>query len=215
MGYIYIITNKVNEKQYIGQTEGTIEHRWKIHLKDVYKKQNEQRPLYSAIRKYGSENFTISILEEVDNSQLSTKEIFYIEKYKTYSNGYNATVGGDGRSYIPQEEKNLYKDKFYELKSIHRVADFFDRDTHTISEHLKSIKIDVNMFRNEVINPQFQTKKIKNIELGLEFDSVVDAAKYLVDQKMTNASVNSARVSIGRAVSGLRKSYLGYTWKQV
>lgn len=34
IGYIYKITNKVNEKCYIGQTSDSIEHRWKGHLYD-------------------------------------------------------------------------------------------------------------------------------------------------------------------------------------
>lgn len=215
MGFIYLITNQINGKQYIGKTEDTIENRWKTHKKDMSKNSEEKRPLYLAMNKYGVENFTIEQIEEVSNSMLSDREVFYIEKYKTYLNGYNATIGGDGRSNIPQEEKDLYLNKFNEFKSIKKVADFFGRDVHTVSVVLKDKGTDVNQFREEVINPQFKTKKIVLVELGLEFDGVTNAARYLVDNQMTSASINSARVSIGRAISGLRKSYLGYTWKEV
>lgn len=44
------------------------------------------------MNKYGIENF---IVEELcDNEELSSYEIQYIEKYNTYSKGYNATKGG-------------------------------------------------------------------------------------------------------------------------
>ena len=215
MGFIYVITNKINNKQYIGKTEDTIENRWKTHRNDMSKKSEEKRPLYSAMRKYGIENFTIEKIEEVNNNSLSDREVFYIESYKTYSYGYNATYGGDGRSKVSQEEKDLYTTKFNELKSVHKVANFFNRDIHTISVVLKDNGVNVNQFREEVLNPQFKTKKIIIVELDLKFDSVASAANYLVENNMTSAKVNSARVSIGRAISGLRKSYLGYTWKEV
>ena len=31
-GYIYVITNSVNRKQYVGQTITTVEHRFKQHI---------------------------------------------------------------------------------------------------------------------------------------------------------------------------------------
>ena len=46
--------------------------------------------------KYGIENFIVEELCECANEELSSYEIQYIEKYNTYSNGYNATKGGDG-----------------------------------------------------------------------------------------------------------------------
>ena len=61
MSFIYAITNKINNKQYVGKTTDTIEYRWKRHLIDSRKRIYEKRPLYNAINKYGFENFTISI----------------------------------------------------------------------------------------------------------------------------------------------------------
>ena len=62
MPYIYKITNDINNKIYIGKTLHAIEHRFKEHCKDSKKRQNEKRPLYSAMNKYGIEHFHISIL---------------------------------------------------------------------------------------------------------------------------------------------------------
>ena len=61
-GYIYCITNTVNGKQYIGQTIRTIEQRFKDHInKSKCNKDNQY--LYTAMNKYGIENFYVSQLE--------------------------------------------------------------------------------------------------------------------------------------------------------
>lgn len=46
MGYIYKITNQINNKVYIGQTSRTIEKRWKDHQKSAI---IDQTPLYRAM----------------------------------------------------------------------------------------------------------------------------------------------------------------------
>ena len=57
MGYIYKITNLINNKLYIGQTKKTIEERFKAHIKVA--RQHKNRYLYDAMNKYGYENFKI------------------------------------------------------------------------------------------------------------------------------------------------------------
>ena len=65
MAYIYQITNNINGKIYVGKTvKNNIQERWEEHLKDYKKPRCEKRPLYDAMNKYGSENFSIKELEE-------------------------------------------------------------------------------------------------------------------------------------------------------
>lgn len=50
--------------------------------------------------KYGIDAFIIEEVEQIDDSLLSEREMFYIQQYRTYigfsdCNGYNATLGGD------------------------------------------------------------------------------------------------------------------------
>lgn len=103
---IYKITNLLNNKVYIGQAQD-IEERWKQHKKGYTDKTNI---IYRAIRKYGVENFSFEVIEECSIEELSKKEIFYIEQYKSYIGwkdnwGYNMTLGGDGaRGHIPTKE---------------------------------------------------------------------------------------------------------------
>ena len=86
MAYIYKITNDINNKIYIGKTEFSIEKRFKEHCKDAYRDRNENRPLYSAMRKYGVEHFHIDLIEKTDNP--NEREIYWIEKYSSFKNGY-------------------------------------------------------------------------------------------------------------------------------
>lgn len=76
MGYIYRIYNDINDKNYIGKTTYSIEHRFKEHCKDSSRRKLEHRPLYAAMRKYGVDHFYVEEIEQCDNSQLANREIY-------------------------------------------------------------------------------------------------------------------------------------------
>ena len=98
MAYIYQIVNDINQKIYIGKTEFSLEKRFKEHCKDAFKREKEKRPLYSAIRKYGPENFHIELIEITEYPE--EREIYWIKEKDSYKKGYNATLGGRGKRYI-------------------------------------------------------------------------------------------------------------------
>ena len=57
-------------------------------------------PIHRAIRKYGIENFTSEILEKnIPENLLDIREEYYIQKYDTFYQGYNATLGGQGKGF--------------------------------------------------------------------------------------------------------------------
>lgn len=93
---IYKIENKLNGKCYIGQSTD-IERRWKAHKIIGFNKNshNYNYPLYKAIRKYGIENFSFSVIEKCKKEQLNEKEQKWIEYYDSFNNGYNQTLGGE------------------------------------------------------------------------------------------------------------------------
>ena len=101
MGIIYKFTNKITNKDYIGQSQQSdtlikkcaLEYsRIKEHIWSIT---NSNGILYRAIRKYGLENFSIEILKWCDNSLCDYWEIWYISKYDTLApNGYNLSEGG-------------------------------------------------------------------------------------------------------------------------
>lgn len=89
---IYKIENKINGKIYIGQSVN-IERRWRDHK---VRSKNENDILYQEIREYGIDFFDFSILEECLQNELYEKEIYWINFYDSYNNGYNKTLGGLG-----------------------------------------------------------------------------------------------------------------------
>lgn len=97
---IYKITNKINQKVYIGKSNN-IENRWKYHQTRYLQEKEYNKPLYRAFRKYGINNFSFEILEEIDNNIYdiisNEREIFWINYFNSYGElGYNGTHGGDG-----------------------------------------------------------------------------------------------------------------------
>lgn len=95
---IYRIINNINQKSYIGKSED-IEKRIKHHkMRYCMNGKDFNKHLYKAMRKYGIENFTFSIVEVLDENQdINEKEKYWIQYYDTYGkNGYNETCGGDG-----------------------------------------------------------------------------------------------------------------------
>jgi group I intron endonuclease len=96
MGYIYKITNNINDKCYIGQTQN-IKLRFYEHIKNHQNQlMTRNHPkLYNAMRKYGIENFSFDvILQDVDNLEIDIWERIYIIFYDSKDNGYNCTDGG-------------------------------------------------------------------------------------------------------------------------
>lgn len=92
---IYMFTNLINGRQYIGQS---------IDMQDRardYKTEIHPRPINRAINKYGWENFKVEILhefnEKVDKWTLLALETAFIDEYKTLTKygGYNIRLFGD------------------------------------------------------------------------------------------------------------------------
>lgn len=97
-GYIYKITNIINNKIYIGKTEETVEIRFLEHLSAV-KVGKKKTKLYSAMKHYGVENFIVEEIDSADSRpELNEKEKYWIAYYDSMNPGigYNLTKGGDG-----------------------------------------------------------------------------------------------------------------------
>ena len=138
MGFIYKITNKINDKIYIGQTSGTIEKRFKEHIKQS--RYNDTFHLYRAMRKYGIENFEVEEIEECEDMILSQREKYYIEYFDSYKNGYNMTIGGDG--VIKYDYKEI-ANKYLELGCEKYVAEYFNCSPSVVQKACQKYNIEI------------------------------------------------------------------------
>ena len=97
MNIVYVVTNQVNGKQYVGMTTVGLEARKKKHLYDL--KKGSHFYFHRAIKKYGVDAFTWEVAYVGETAEeLFEKEIELIAELDTYNNGYNMTLGGEGTS---------------------------------------------------------------------------------------------------------------------
>lgn len=204
MGFIYKITNKINGKCYIGKTEQSIEKRFKQHIHDAGTERCRLRPLYRAMNKYGVENFTVETLEECEDTV--SREIYWIEFYKSYGRtGYNATKGGDGRSFI-DPESILSLNAFG--KTNREISNLTGYDMATVRSCL------VKNNRVCVPTKNKNSMAVICVELNMVFGSQHEAARFVIPTK--NKHEESAVANkISLCCRNRRKSAYGYTWKYV
>lgn len=201
MAQIYIIKNNINEKVYIGKTEHNYLKRFEEHKCDFKKIKEEKRPLYSAMRKYGKENFYVELLMETDTPE--EDEIKFIEKYNSYKNGYNATLGGDGRKYINLDMKKIKEEYTNNNIAVCFLAKKYKVHTDTMTHYLKKEGVTIKKTAELRIRhiKQIDTKTLKVLNI---FDSIQIAAKKL---NLYNG------VHIMKSANGFFLKASGYYWE--
>lgn len=204
MGYIYLITNKINKKKYIGKTTQSIEERWNEHIHDSKRPKCEIRPLYRAINKYGIDNFNINELEKCPNSILDKREQYWIKKLDTYHNGYNATMGGDGKILLDYDI--IVKE--YLL-------------THNMSQVSRTLKCDKGTVKKALLEnniliktSQEVSKEIRSKKVG-QFDKNGKLIKVYNSYKEAEDIMGNTQRHICDVANGKRKSAYGYMWKWI
>ena len=212
MAYIYQIVNDINQKIYVGKTEFSIEKRFKEHCQDAFRERNEKRPLYAAMRKYGIENFHIELIEETNNPE--EREIFWIENKRSFKNGYNATIGGDGKKYI---DYDLVISTYKEIKNAVHVAEMLGIHPDSVYNILKHNNISSLYSSENSPNKELQGKICGmfsiNGELLKSFSTIKDAARYINQANISKDNIKGISSHISQVCNGKRKSAYGYIWK--
>ena len=216
-GYIYKITNLINGKMYIGQTTKTIEERFNHHKSDSMRpdRKGSTFPLYVAMRKYGIENFKIECIEKCHISQLDEKEIFWINSFDTYNNGYNATLGGCGGQLLNLNEKKIVNE-YYNMGTLTKVANLNHCSTSTIRTILRKYRIKIKS------SSEHQKEKGKTIyqytedkkELINVFDNRNKLGEWLIKNKLSKAkTTRKASESVYENLRLGKNVVFGYYWE--
>lgn len=217
MAYIYLITNKINQKKYVGKTEhNNISDRWKEHCRDYKKERNEKRPLYMAMQKYGIENFDIIPIEQVSpDGKLEERETYWIQYYNAYIDGYNATLGGDGK-------RLLQYDTIYHLwqegLNCKQIGKRLNCDAGWVGTVLKNYNISPQEIQQrQIIQKSIKVQQINKTtnQIIATFPSMREAAQAMIDAKCTNCKVGTGSTHISEVCSGKRKTFAGFKWSKI
>lgn len=205
MGYIYKITNTINNKVYIGQTIKTVSKRFNQHKNNSNKEYFSQIVLYKAFNKYGIENFKCEEIEQVDNSLLDEREKYWIGYYDSYFNGYNSTLGGKATQLYNWDVDDIIE-KYQELKSARKVAKVIGCDHSTIDQILNSNGVKRFTAADRISK---RTVLYNDVEKYC-FNSTTEAAQWLITTKRTRSTnLRNVRQYLNR-FSKNGKTYLGF-----
>lgn len=169
-GYVYLITNLINGKQYIGQTVRTIKKRFDGHI-------SKKNPVISkAIKKYGRKNFEIKEIDVAYNQkELNLIEGVYISWFKTLApNGYNITKIINGKGKHSEETIKKIKTKANTLERLKKSSEYGKKNRGISYKKSSSKYIGVS-----ISDKKYKAgigHLCKYIRLGT-YDSEIDAAK--------------------------------------
>lgn len=91
--FIYLLTNKINEKIYVGQSKD-VNQRWRHHKASV-KNNRPTQIVHHAMIKYGLDNFVFEVIAGCKTQEdINWAEEYFINYYDSINNGYNLTNGG-------------------------------------------------------------------------------------------------------------------------
>lgn len=228
IGTIYKLTSPSN-KCYIGQTINLVERKRTLYNPNKYYSGHR---LDNAIKKYGIENFQYEIIIQIVESskeklreKLDELEKFYIEKYDSYNNGYNMTLGGSGSNgcFQTEESKRKISEKAKERKGSMLGRHLTEEQKNKISNFAKTRTGEKNPFYGKTHSEETKLKigkanSIPILQLDLneniitEFPSAKDAARSLGKPRADSEIIKVCKGYISS--SGKRYiTALGYKWK--
>lgn len=228
IGTIYKLTSPSN-KCYIGQTINLVERKRTLYNPNKYYSGHR---LDNAIKKYGIENFQYEIIIQIVESnkeklreKLDELEKFYIEKYDSYNNGYNMTLGGSGSNgcFQTEESKRKISEKAKGRKGSMLGRHLTEEQRNKISNFAKTRTGEKNPFYGKTHSEEAKLKigkanSIPILQLDLneniitEFPSAKDAARSLGKPRADSEIIKVCKGYI--SPSGKRYiTALGYKWK--
>lgn len=243
MNDVYLITNTVNGKQYVGITCRGYLNRWREHVLSA--NSGSKTILHNAIRKYGEDVFNVELLaSDIPNEDIRETEISFISKYHTFysDGGYNMTYGGGGvaglkhsestksrisnslkghvfpesrNKKISEAHKHIVKDeKWRNAISKSRLGKYKGEDNPFYGKHHS----DATKCRIREANSgsNIEQLDLNSLEVLNTFYNLNDAGRWVVENNLSKAHYTTCAVRIGEVSRSTdTRSAYGYKWRKV
>lgn len=162
------------------------------------------------MQKYGIEHFHIEMIEETDIPE--EREKYWIEYFDSFRKGYNATLGGDGKTLIDHSKVVEVYNKLLNVSETARqlkisqdsVMDILDKNNikrctcGEVTAEKMGIKVDMFTLNGEYLN---------------SFLNMSCAARYIIQNNLSKAKESSIRQHISEVCKNKRKTAYGFIWK--
>ena len=221
---IYLITNLVNNKQYVGKTQKGYLYRFKQHL-SAYE-HGERHYLACAIQKYGKDNFQVELIAQVEDDSWEFWEKYYIRTLHTHysEGGYNITWGGDFNpmddpSVVSKHSRICKSEYFRNLQRELSTGKTHSEETKELCRRktLSNLEVCCRVFREYNLKRQIKVGMIVDDKIVRVFDSLADAGHFICDNSDKYVYNDATGSQIKQAAdrynkNGRRAKYLGCSW---
>lgn len=203
-GIIYCYKDiKRNQVVYVGQTINLKRRHYRHMEHDPVNEllREYHYPLSRAVRKYGKENYELIILEQnIRQEHLNQREVYFIEYYETYKNGYNQTVGGQLGKYSLYDDETI-NTVMEMLEGTFSYADI-QAETGISFPHISNINTGKRCRKDDVQYPIRKAKQIGTQGRKLTEENVQDIVFMLqntnISQKMIGEKYNVSQGAISK-----------------
>jgi len=172
IGFIYKISNRVDDEVYIGSTKQTIQQRFQKHLYNTNQEVLKNLTLYKKMESIGKDKFKVELLETVqfdDKYELFAREQFYMDDLKPSLNMRPAPDNELDDYARHREERLKHMKEFYQENKeriIERVHRYAENNKEKISERGKKYR--------EEHNEEIKARKSKKCVCDCGFDYTHD-----------------------------------------